>query len=123
MNPEAVNLTYEPAINEVKVPILPRDVCNDWIDTANVTEGMICAGYPEGGKDACQVSSLLLTNHLPYLLSPLPYYSPPPHAGRLWRTVTVPEPERQGPVVRGGNRVLGRHVCPPEAARRLCECA
>lgn len=57
MNPDAVNLTYEPAINEVVVPILPRDVCNDWIDTANVTEGMICAGYPEGGKDACQVSS------------------------------------------------------------------
>lgn len=63
VNPEAVNLTYEPAINEVKVPILPRDVCNDWIDTANVTEGMICAGYPEGGKDACQVSSLPSTNH------------------------------------------------------------
>lgn len=55
VNPDAVNLTYEPAINEVVVPILPRDVCNEWIDTANVTEGMICAGFPEGGKDACQV--------------------------------------------------------------------
>lgn len=57
MNPDAVNLTYEPSINEVVVPILDRTVCNEWIDTANVTEGMLCAGYPEGGKDACQGDS------------------------------------------------------------------
>lgn len=50
---------YEPEINEVDVPILNREMCNTWLHTRdlNVTDGMICAGYPEGGKDACQVSS------------------------------------------------------------------
>ena len=51
--PEGV--TYEPALNEVNVPILNRDLCNEWLETLNVTEGMICAGYQEGGRDACQV--------------------------------------------------------------------
>lgn len=48
---------YEPAINEVQVPVLNRELCNSWLEhkDLNVTEGMICAGYPEGGKDACQV--------------------------------------------------------------------
>ncbi|GBP82719.1 Transmembrane protease serine 2 [Eumeta japonica] len=47
---------YEPAVNEVQVPVLNRDLCNQWLEhrELNVTEGMICAGYPEGGKDACQ---------------------------------------------------------------------
>ena len=48
-------------MNEVIVPILGREMCNLWFlqnkleHTVNVTDGMICAGYPEGGKDACQV--------------------------------------------------------------------
>lgn len=48
---------YEPAVNEVTVPVLGREICNAWLvhKELNVTDGMICAGYPEGGKDACQV--------------------------------------------------------------------
>ncbi|CAH2229122.1 jg4800 [Pararge aegeria aegeria] len=50
---------YEPAVNEVEVPVLNRDLCNQWLEhrELNVTEGMLCAGYPEGGKDACQGDS------------------------------------------------------------------
>ncbi|KAL1398008.1 hypothetical protein pipiens_009294 [Culex pipiens pipiens] len=50
-------VSYEPALNEVNVPILNRDLCNEWLETLNVTEGMICAGYQEGGRDACQGDS------------------------------------------------------------------
>ena len=44
-------------MNEVEVPILEREICNLWLEhkELNVTDGMICAGYPDGGKDACQV--------------------------------------------------------------------
>ncbi|XP_076228713.1 uncharacterized protein LOC116431886 isoform X2 [Nomia melanderi] len=50
---------YEPAVNEVQVPVLNREICNSWFASreSNVTDGMICAGYPDGGKDACQGDS------------------------------------------------------------------
>lgn len=59
---------YEPTINEVQVPVLNRELCNEWLVQLNVTEGMICAGYKEGGKDACQVS-LSIFNLFPLLLA------------------------------------------------------
>lgn len=38
---------YETAINEVVVPILHRETCNEWLgcNGLNVTDGMTCAGY------------------------------------------------------------------------------
>lgn len=53
---------YEAAINEVQVPILNRELCNSWLEhrDLNITRGMICAGYAEGGKDACQVCILIV---------------------------------------------------------------
>ncbi|KAK6618238.1 hypothetical protein RUM44_002689 [Polyplax serrata] len=50
---------YEPAINEVEVPVINRQLCNEWMiyRDLNVTDGMICAGLAEGGKDACQGDS------------------------------------------------------------------
>lgn len=40
-NPNAQNTAYETAINEVSVPVLNRDVCNEWLDSLNVTDGKI----------------------------------------------------------------------------------
>lgn len=54
-NPSSIKHTYELSVNEVQVPIINRDVCNEWLEMLNVTDGMICAGYEEGGRDACQV--------------------------------------------------------------------
>lgn len=42
----------------VDVPIVRHSICSDWYADHNVslTEGMLCAGYAEGKRDACQVS-------------------------------------------------------------------
>lgn len=55
---------YEPTVNEVQVPVLNRELCNDWLVQLNVTEGMICAGYSEGGKDACQVNISIFSDDI-----------------------------------------------------------
>ncbi|XP_046809622.1 uncharacterized protein LOC111675906 [Lucilia cuprina] len=49
--------TYEPIVNEVQVPIIRRQQCDEWLDNLTVSDGMICAGYEDGGKDACQGDS------------------------------------------------------------------
>ncbi|XP_055917784.1 uncharacterized protein LOC129950036 isoform X2 [Eupeodes corollae] len=53
-NPKA---TYEPIVNEVQVPVIRRQQCDEWLDNLTVSDGMICAGFEEGGKDACQGDS------------------------------------------------------------------
>lgn len=45
------------ALQQVMVPLIGRDVCNqdDWYG-GNITMGMVCAGYEEGGRGSCHVS-------------------------------------------------------------------
>lgn len=44
-------------LRQVMVPLIGRDVCNqaDWY-SGNITLGMVCAGYEEGGRGSCHVS-------------------------------------------------------------------
>jgi len=41
------------------VPIITRNQCDEWLDNLTVSEGMVCAGFDDGGKDACQVSDII----------------------------------------------------------------
>jgi secreted trypsin-like serine protease len=43
-------------LQKVGVPIVNREACNASLDR-EITERMICAGFAEGGKDACEYDS------------------------------------------------------------------
>ncbi|XP_067391393.1 serine protease 33-like [Emydura macquarii macquarii] len=61
------SLAAPKTLQEVQVPLIDRDACNSLFHTGSYTddpqetdpikEDMICAGYPQGGKDACQGDS------------------------------------------------------------------
>lgn len=45
----------------VEVPVVSLDECIEaYVTINNVTDEMMCAGYPQGGKDACQVMRILM---------------------------------------------------------------
>lgn len=45
-------------LNKVEVPLVTKDACNaSNVYDGDVTDRMICAGYPQGGKDSCQGDS------------------------------------------------------------------
>ena len=49
----------------VEVSVLSTAYCNQQFGQQLITEGMICAGYTPGGKDACQaLGSSFFVTHL-----------------------------------------------------------
>lgn len=44
-------------LQRVQVPLVANDVCQAAYDWRPITDGMLCAGAPDGGKDACQGDS------------------------------------------------------------------
>lgn len=43
-------------LQAVRVPVVSLEECRAAYGESAITEFMMCAGYPEGGKDACQVN-------------------------------------------------------------------
>nr|XP_055035145.1 enteropeptidase isoform X1 [Misgurnus anguillicaudatus] len=49
--------TIANVLQQAVVPLVNRTQCQQWMPEYNITEQMICAGYPEGGVDTCKGDS------------------------------------------------------------------
>jgi secreted trypsin-like serine protease len=50
--------SYSDVLRQLSVPIVSNETCNALSSYGgDITENMLCAGYPEGGKDACSGDS------------------------------------------------------------------
>jgi len=57
-NTNAFGSSFPSKAQEVNVPYVTNQVCNtETAYTGMITDGMMCAGFAEGGKDACQGDS------------------------------------------------------------------
>ena len=45
---------FPDTLQYVRVPAISNSDCNEAYGAGSITSAMICAGFPEGGKDACQ---------------------------------------------------------------------
>lgn len=43
-------------LQQAEVPLVRQEQCQDWLPEYTITSSMLCAGFPEGGVDTCQVS-------------------------------------------------------------------
>ena len=47
-------------LQQVYVPFISKSQCENYYPAQDLTVNMVCAGYPEGGKDSCQVLVIAL---------------------------------------------------------------
>ncbi|MBF0467311.1 MAG: serine protease [Desulfamplus sp.] len=50
---EPKNRSYPDQLQEVKLPLVSNEDCAVFFGDGEITENMLCAGFAEGGKDAC----------------------------------------------------------------------
>ena len=48
---------YPSVMQEVALPLIPTDACRRQYWGSYIFAGMLCAGYPQGGRDSCQGDS------------------------------------------------------------------
>jgi Trypsin len=53
----AENRPVSTVLREVSVPILSNAKCGAFYGHSQITDNMLCAGFKDGGKDSCQVTS------------------------------------------------------------------
>jgi secreted trypsin-like serine protease len=56
-NTDAFGSSYPSKAQEVDVPYVPNNECNTGNYAGMITDGMLCAGFAQGGQDACQGDS------------------------------------------------------------------
>lgn len=47
--------SFPSQLQVVEVPLVSLEDCRAAYGRSSITDVMLCAGYPDGGKDACQV--------------------------------------------------------------------
>ncbi|MEZ4608195.1 MAG: serine protease [Deinococcales bacterium] len=54
---DPTRLRFPEQLQQAQVPIVDQRECQSALSPAQVTENMLCAGYPQGGVDSCQGDS------------------------------------------------------------------
>lgn len=78
-------------LQEAEVPLLVQEQCQHQLPEYNITSSMVCAGYPEGGVDSCQVATHYLPCVIVWLVAQMQC-----HQGLCWFVLSLSLSHFQG---------------------------